>query len=1123
MFRSLSTAVLLLLLALPGVALAQGTGTIAGRVLEADGVTAIIGANVRVGGTTLGAATDLDGNYRIIGVPVGSYDVTASYTGFPSVTVTGAEINAGSTRQLNFTLASGDNTTGVVDIVYVAPLITNDAIGQSRVATGSELENLPIRGVAQTVALQAGGVVSSDGSSDLNIRGGRSEEVQYFVDGVRVSGLLGVNQQAIEQQEVIIGTIPARYGDVQSGVISITTKTGSDRFFGSAEGVTSTGLDSYGYNLGSLSLGGPVVPGRVGFFLSGELQSTEDSNPFGKSTYRLRDDIYADLQQRPQSIQVRDIGSTSTTSTSYIPFPAELITGPGITRDSLEAILRNNNVLSATQELVPGAGLIDRAETFTADSFDLVKGKRDPLDAITLNGSLNFTFGDIGLRLGGGYATSDRSVYSFTSSLYNRDAYNRTERDNYRLYGTLRQRLSQSAFYQIQGEFQDFRFVQYPNGFSSNIEDVLLYGDSQAPQNVVASRYYTIAGTAASAFSQNYNADGGPRPSQLPGGTFSSAGRTNITNFQKAHDQRYRFSGSATAQVGVNQIEFGGEYQQDTRRFFSIAGFSLAAFVDDSAVDPNGGQRVGEQYPNGITSYDQFDFETLRRRTTRYGYDYLGLNEVNDQSIDGYFKDEQGNRSNTNLAPYSPVYYAGYIQDKIEFQDLVVQLGLRVEAFDNNTDVLLDLYAPTPIFRANSLTTGRPAGIDDDYAVYYNASDVVVGFRDLDGNFYDTQGTRTSDTAIIRDARGQVRSDGDAPRSSAFRPYQTQVNVVPRVGVSFPVTDRALFFASYSVLTQRPTENAVAPLSSYEELDGQTRVNNPNLLPERSTQYELGFRQRLGERAAVSLSGFYRTQENKISVRNAVGGFPQYSTYFNADFTTTQGAEVNFDLRRTNNLQINANYTLSFAQGTGSDANATATAAWRGDFFPQTISPADFDQRHTANVTMDYRLAKGDGPLIGGIRPFENFGINLIGQFGSGQRYTRLKQNNITFVSDSFTPDVSGTLNGSTLPASTRFDLRVDRAFDLGFRAAKMRAYVQVQNLFDTRNRLAVYRATGQSDEDGFATSTGGQQLLTTPGLLFNYDAFTSGPLNVGGNQSSAAGSFYSAPRQVRLGFLFDF
>ena len=1122
MYRSLSTAVLLLLLALPGVALAQGTGTIAGQVLESDGVTAVIGANVRVDGTTLGAATDIDGNYRIIGVPIGSYTVTASYSGYQSSSVQGAEINAGSTRQLNFTLSVG--ALDEVVVTYEAPLITNDAVGQSRVVTGQDLENLPVRGVAQTVALQ-GGIVNTEGSSELNIRGGRAEEVEYYVDGVRVQGsLLGVNQQAIEQQEVLIGTIPARYGDVQSGVISITTKSGRNDFFGSVEGVTSTGLDSFGYNLGSISLGGPIVPNRLGFFISAEGQRTEDVSPYGTDTYRLRDDVYNQFGANPQVIQVRTggtrVGTTGNVYTggtlSYIPFPYTVIGGQsGIDGDSLQTILRSTGVLTADQTIANGS-LRSAAEVVTPDMFETVRGKSDPLRDLTLNGNLNFTFGDVGLRVGGNYVTRNREGFVFSNSLYNRDSYQVSNSDSYRAFATLRQRLSNTAFYQLQGEFQNFTNLTRPNGASDDLNDVIRYGDINDESAAIARRYYVLTGDG---YAPQFTADGSTRPARVAS-SFGLPGRLSLSRYDKSHNQQYRFSGSATAQLGVNQIEFGGEFQQETRRRFVIDAAPLASYVNDG-----NGQAV-PGFPNGVDRYDQIDFETLRTNiAARYGYDYLGINETDSQDINGYFPDPTtGLRTNTDIAPYRPIYYAGYIQDKIEFQDLVVQLGLRVDVFDNNTSVLKDIYATKPIQRAGDLDSA-PAGVGSDYAVYYNggATGTIVGYRDLDGQFYDAAGTRVNPDLVLTDRRGAVLETPGGTQADLFKPYEAQVTVMPRVGVSFPVTDRALFFASYNVTSQRPTEAAFAPISDFDQLSQQSRIANPSLQPEQTTQYELGFRQRLGERAAVSLSGFYRTQENKISTRNLTGGLPAYSTYLNADFTTTQGAELNFDLRRTNNLQVNANYTLSFAQGTGSDAASTGTAAWRGNFFPQFISPADFDQRHTANITLDYRLGAGEGPMVGGIRPLENFGINLVGQFGSGQRYTRLEQNNQFSALDSFTPDVSGTVNGATLPATTRLDLRIDRSFNLGFSDSHLRAYLQVQNLLDTQNRLAVYRATGQADEDGFAATATGQNLLDTPGRLFNYQAFTGGPVNVSTNQSSGAGFFYSAPRQIRLGFLFDF
>ena len=379
MFRSLSTAVLLLLLALPGVALAQGTGTLAGRVLEADGVTSVIGATVRIDGTSLGARTNIDGDYRIIGVPVGTYAVSASFVGLESQTITDVDINAGQTRQLNFNLAGGglavDSIGAIVE--YRVPLITTDP-SQARTVTGEDLESLPIRDVAATVALQ-GGIINTDGSNELNIRGGRSQEVQYFVDGVRVTGSqgqLGVNQQAIEQQEVLIGAIPARYGDVQSGVISITTKTGRNDFFGSVEGITSH------------------RPGLVRATTSARSRSAaRSSRTASASSSRPR--ARASTTRAP-SAQTRSSFArtcrrasppTRSCSRSSSPVRRSSRTSPSRTNSSRaartsrlrcsSAILRENGTLAPTDSL--SGNVISATERLTEADFDQVRGKSDPV------------------------------------------------------------------------------------------------------------------------------------------------------------------------------------------------------------------------------------------------------------------------------------------------------------------------------------------------------------------------------------------------------------------------------------------------------------------------------------------------------------------------------------------------------------------------------------------------------------------------------------------------------------------------------------------------------------------------------------------------------------------------
>ncbi|MDX1408794.1 MAG: hypothetical protein R3330_11690, partial [Saprospiraceae bacterium] len=155
----------------------------------------------------------------------------------------------------------------------------------------------------------------------------------------------------------------------------------------------------------------------------------------------------------------------------------------------------------------------------------------------------------------------------------------------------------------------------------------------------------------------------------------------------------------------------------------------------------------------------------------------------------------------------------------------------------------------------------------------------------------------------------------------------------------------------------------------------------------------------------------------------------------------------------------------------------------------------------------------------------ENFGINVLGQFGSGKRYTPLESADFQ-VLESFTSEAVGSINSGTLPSTSRIDLKVDRSFNLAGRA-NAKLYLWVQNLLDTENPLAVYRVTGLPDEDGYLLTPGGQQYLAggidPAGREFHYTTYVSGPVNNGGNQSSAGAFFYGLPRRVRLGLLLDF
>ena len=1130
--------VLLLLVLTPMLAWAQNTGKLTGTVTDAETGEPLPGANVIIQGTQRGAATNVDGQYTILGIPVGSYDVQASFVGYTPVTVNDVEINSGYTRELNFSLQPGTQLEEVV-VQYERPLIQDDAIGSARVVSGEDLENLPVRGVTDVAALQAG-VVSTEGSDDLNVRGGRDEEVAYYVNGVKVlggAGSLGVPQQAIQEQEMLIGTIPAKYGDAMSGVISITTKSGRSEFFGSLEGITSEVLDPYGYNLGAFSLGGPLWGEQASFFVAGNIESEADASPYRQDLPYLPDDQLDALQQNPQRFKAIN---NETGEVEYMMLPSQGLDGVAVS--NLEGALRSmvvegDSVLPAGYRLASGSNIFAAPQLFTSDDLSFQEAKDDPRRDYNLTGNVTYSPTEtIDLRVGGAYLYNANRILGyykgegFTRSIYNRDRFYNNESRTGRGFITWRQRLSETTFFQVQAEYTDRNEWIYPNRFSRDLSDALFYGDVDYQANEALSNYWRVD---PSTQELTRIADGNTDPGSVYG-MFDLPGR-GTGYYQKFDQSQFRLNGSATTQIGLNQLEFGAEYEQRTQRFFDFevnTGRELAGYYDD--VDG------AELVEDGVESYSELPYTALRDRVRVYGYGFRGLEEVEDQDVALYSQGvaNDANLSDSsfvyNVAPYQPVYYAGYIQDKVEYQDLVLNIGLRVDVFDNNSLVLKDIYATTPILRAGDLEgVDVPDAVDQDAAVYFNNNGDVVGYRRSNTDqFFDAAGNTAEFEAINQLGTPQApENEAGEPitglHPSIFEEYAPQVTLMPRIGVSFPVTDRALFFASYNVTSQRPSEEAFEPFSRYRGLTGQDVVSNARLEPEKTTQYELGFRQRLGERAALQISGFYRTQENKIRIRTLTEAFPSaYSTYLNEDFTTAKGLELGFDLRRTNNLAVDANYTLQFAEATGSDANALAVISWLAPgSVPNFISPATFDRRHSLNASLDYRLEEDEGPEVFGARVFANFGVNLLGIVNSGFPYTQIAE--IKPITDPQPGVVSGELGDVRTPWTYRFDLKIDRSFSLGS-GLSAKAYLWVQNLLNTHSALSVYRATGLPGNDGYFDTTTGQDAIRTAipsGASYrdHYLQYMSSPIDVSSYNMSKSGRVYMLPRRTRLGVLISF
>ncbi|MFZ5517237.1 MAG: TonB-dependent receptor [Candidatus Zhuqueibacterota bacterium] len=281
--------VLIFLFILP-VSLSAGvTGKLSGTITDASTGEALIGATVLIAGTNLGAATDLDGKFIILNIPPGSVTIRASYIGYESAAISNVKIMMDLTTTITIKLRESTIELGQeVVITAEKPMIQKDLTSSSAYMRRDEIEGLPVSDFSDVLALQAG-VTDQEGS--LHIRGGRSNEVAFLIDGMYVHDpLLGrmitqINNDAIQEMSLLSGTFNAEYGNALSGVVNIVTRDGGVKHSGRMEARTSEfGLDRYnklGENRLNGNLGGPFITEKIRYFISGEQNNRDNYLPFG--------------------------------------------------------------------------------------------------------------------------------------------------------------------------------------------------------------------------------------------------------------------------------------------------------------------------------------------------------------------------------------------------------------------------------------------------------------------------------------------------------------------------------------------------------------------------------------------------------------------------------------------------------------------------------------------------------------------------------------------------------------------------------------------------------------------------------------------------------------------------
>ncbi|MBL0047622.1 MAG: TonB-dependent receptor [Bacteroidetes bacterium] len=1209
---------------------------------------------VEAAGAILGSGqTNFDGEVMIKPLPLGKANVKASYVGYRPMQISNVIINDNKTEYVTVNMESSiTEIKEFTKVEYVVPLIDpNTTIGKT--VDRDSYKQMATRNV-NSVAAQAAGVYQQDEGRAVSVRGSRSSadknnndarggangtptenSTKVFIDGQRVIGSANVPTNQVEQISVLIGGIPAQYGDATAGVINITTRGPRSEYYGGVEASSSQLTDAYGFNFIGLTLGGPLLmktdsakqkSSVLGFSIGGELTSEKDANPSAVGAWKVKDDVLKDLEQNP--------------------------------------IRENPN---------SAAGTIQNAEFITFNDLEKTKFRQNVQQKRAVaNGKIEYQpTKNFGVKLGGSYDYNRGFDYSYVGSLFNSSNNARTTTNTWRLWGRITQKfgnnetkdakednaLIKNAYYTIQAGYSKFGRITEDDDHGDNLFDYGHIGnftinrtpfyvtDQSGGLSQTGFSYFTTdfdASESSNPIGANYtsqykdlkgiNADqniglgniaagGGLLNGALPNNVYSlwhNTGRQS-TQYQKLDNRQFRLNADFSADVKNHSIQLGFEYEQRNESYYSVVPMGLWTHMrnltnkhilqidldsniinddgnnghpvlyiesEQSNFDRNLREKLGmakdsrdwiniDSYDPSLYSIDMFSADEVLNDgslfVTYYGYDYKGNKLKNKTSLKDFFTkftDKNGNGQkdndenyNRDIGSFQPIYMAGYIQDKFDFKDLKFNVGLRIDRFDANQSVLKDPYVFFETRKAGDVTEikgkaiSHPDNIGNDYVVYVDnikAPTRIVGYRNGD-DWFNADGTEQPDPTVLENAGGgrvapylvnPEEGESNAIKSASFDPnksfkdYEPQITAMPRIAFSFPISDVAKFFAHYDVLTQRPPARLrMDPLDYFfMEASGQTVSNNPNLKPEKTTDYEFGYSQELNENrnSAITISAFYREMKNMIQQINVNKAFPRtYTTFGNVDFGTVKGLSMIYELRRTGNVQINASYTLQFADGTGSSATGANNLTSAGLPNLRTTIPLDFDQRHTIVTNFDYRYGSGtayNGPRWFGKEIFANTGANLTFRAGSGVPYSQ--QSNITQgdadlqnvgIGISQTSFLRGSINGSRLPWQYRMDLRLDRNVNVKFgkgedenkKNAVLNVYVQVLNLLNTKNIIRVYKATGNPDDDGFLTSPQGQTAIAAQTSEQAYRDLYTLKVNDPGN--------YSIPRRIRLGIELSF
>jgi outer membrane receptor for ferrienterochelin and colicin len=890
MLRMTSLLMITLLLTGVGNAFARSNGKVAGTIKDKKTGEPLIGCNVVLEGTMMGAATDLEGRYAILNVPPGTYTLSVTLVGYSPTKIREVKVNIDLTTTIDVQLTETVLELGQeVVIIAERPLVRKDQTAKTAVITRDELSALPVSEFSQVLNLQAGFVAGS-------LRGGRSGEVAYWIDGVPVtdvydgSQVVEVNKNLVQEVQLVSGAFNAEYGQAMSGIVNIATREGGKKFTGSVGfyggDYVSNGKDLFigidkinPFSIRNFegNLSGPVLGDALTFFVNGRFIH------FGGWLNGIR-------KYNPQNIAYTD-----STGVFHLSRDASGL-GDGSTVP-----------MNWSERKYGQAKLTWHISPLLKVTYNIIY---DNNDAKAYNRA--YVYNPDGT--GNNYTTSTTQIMQWSHSL------------------------GSTTFYTIGASLFDKDLKYY------------LYEDPNDPR-------YVHPKVAIPVDSYSF----------LTGGTDLGRFHRSTTTGLVKFDISSQFNPSNLLKAGIEFRHHDVFYESMTLQPIS---------TQQDIILSSGNPFIQTQIPPLSSNYhDQYE--------------------------------------------HKPIEFSGYIQDKMEFKDLIINIGVRFDYFEPDGVVL------------NDDQTLNAQGFAPNYTV--------------------------DDPSIYTPIKPwNISKTLDERRAYWYKKAKSKFKISPRFGAAFPITERGIVHFSYGHFFQVPRFERL-----YENPDfkiglgtgNQGVIGNADLEPEQTINAELGVQQQLTDDLALDINAYIRDIRNLTGTRAdeilLFGGSASYSKYVNSDFGFVKGLTVTFTKRFSGGFASTLDYTYQVARGTASDPNEARNATASGALPEVQLVPLGWDQRHTLNATLSYSAP--------------HWGASVIGQYGGGTPYTPRRSTDVTTI-----------LTNSQLKTQF-FNMDAQAFTNFSIDVLRFIAFVRVTNLFDIRNELGVFDDTGRA---GYTTDEARTQRL---------------------------------------------